>query len=216
MKLAVSPWGNTDGHIGPFSKIFTEKYNPVLATTKGLKGADALLLWGGKDIHPSFYGEKSHYKNQTRDVSPVDTRDLIEWHLMREAYDLGIPIIGVCRGAQFICAFAGGKLIQDVTNHNCSHEIRTYNGLSIYAPADHHQMMHVDGVNYELLAWADARSTHYSGPEGEIVREIKVDPEVVLFPDVNGFAIQPHPEWGPMGTEFNNWLLEEINFRLFK
>ena len=210
MKLAFSPYGHT-GAIAPFNRLFQTSFNPCLQDS--LDGADALILWGGTDVHPSFYKEKAHRKTQTSHLSDIPIRDQVEWHLMREAYKRGLPIIGVCRGAQFLCVFAGGSLIQDVTNHNTGHDITTHAGKTYYAPADHHQMMLVDGVaDYQLLAWSEKRSTHYeNGDEQAIQLQQTVDPEVVYFPKVKGFAIQPHPEWGPTGTEFNNWIVEELN-----
>lgn len=216
MKLAVSPYdAPAYAHqYGPFGKLFKEFQNPI---EHGLAGCDALILWGGKDIHPSFYKQKSHVKNQTRDTEPISTRDLEEWHLMHEAKRLKIPIIGICRGAQFLCVFAGGKLIQDVNYHRCGHEVITWDAKQYHAPAEHHQMMDLDGVaNFRILAWSPPRSVYYENDKGPVTRSINVDPEVVYFPKVKGFAIQPHPEWGPIGTEFNNWLMEQIETVCFK
>jgi GMP synthase-like glutamine amidotransferase len=208
MKLAVSPFGHT-GPIAPFNKLFKDQFNPCL--NNSLKGADALILWGGTDIHPSFYKEQSHIQNETKHTYEVSSRDLIEWHLMREAKQYGIPIIGVCRGAQFLSVFAGGSIIQHVTGHLSGHEVKTYDGKSVYAAANHHQMMHIDETEYELLAWSSSLSTLYQGEFNKTVKRIlDVDPEVVYFPEIKGFAIQPHPEWGPAGTEFNNWVLKEL------
>ena len=92
--LAFSPHGCGD-RILPFDEIFKAKFNAI---TKGsLEGADALVLWGGEDIHPSFYKEPPHPRNETQTKHP-SYRDMVEWELMREAYFRDIPIISVCRG----------------------------------------------------------------------------------------------------------------------
>lgn len=92
--LAYSPMGCGD-KIDPFNEIFKAKFNAV---AKGnLEGADALILWGGTDIHPSFYKEPAHPRNESQQKTP-EYRDMVEWELMREAYERSIPIIGVCRG----------------------------------------------------------------------------------------------------------------------
>ena len=58
--LAYSPFGN--GHsIYPFDELFD---NQVDAYVNGFNGVDAFLLWGGTDIHPSFYNESPHRFNQ--------------------------------------------------------------------------------------------------------------------------------------------------------
>jgi putative glutamine amidotransferase len=217
LKLAVSPYGNAWGKFEPFDEVFDEFFNPLVLGT--LKGADGLLLWGGEDIHPSFYGQKPHPQNECKSVTPSH-RDMIEWHLLREAYTQDIPIFGVCRGAQMLCCFAGGSLIQHTTNHLHAHEIKTKEGLSMQAAANHHQMMEPSNARYDLLAWREAvANTRYEGVDanGNVV-EIKhgdcivdgIDPEVVWFPDVRGLAIQPHPEWMDRKSEFSQWIVNQI------
>lgn len=177
--------------------------------------ADALLLFGGTDIHPSLYGHLKHPKSQQHGVAPID-RDWEEWYAVREAVIYNIPIIGICRGAQLLCAFAGGTLFQDVNNHHHDHEIVTKDG-KIYKPrSTHHQMMDVRGTNHELLAWSKEKlatiydkETFYT-PLDDYVKEMK-EPEVVWFPDIKGLAIQAHPEWEQTDkTPFANYVLDLV------
>ena len=125
LTLAYSPF-NAPGPapIFPFDAVYEEKFNAV---EKGsLEGADALLLWGGTDIHPTFYNQPYHSTTERSGSGDQPSlRDMTEWHLMHEAKKLNIPIIGVCRGAQFLCVFAGGSLIQDVKGHYHAHTIKT-------------------------------------------------------------------------------------------
>lgn len=214
--LAYSPMGRGDV-ITPFDEIFKDKFNPV---SKGnLEGADALILWGGEDIHPSYYKEPPHPRNETQTKEP-SYRDVVEWELMREAYRRHIPIIGVCRGAQFLCVFSGGKLIQDCKGHYSGHGITTYDGLSTHAAANHHQMMSPKEGTYDLLAWAetqvatDMRDGWGQPATGELIDK-KIDPEVLWFRDVKGLAIQPHPEWMPSTSKFNEWVLAQIEHFFF-
>lgn len=214
--LAYSPMGRGD-IIVPFNEIFKEKFNPV---AKGsLEGADALILWGGEDIHPSYYKEPAHPRNETQTKEP-SYRDVVEWELMREAYRRNIPIIGVCRGAQFLCVFSGGTLIQDCKGHYSGHGIVTYDGLSMHAPANHHQMMNPKENTYDLLAWAEkqmATDMHdgWGQPATGPLISKSIDPEVLWFRDVNGLAIQPHPEWGPVTSKFVEWTLTQVEHFCF-
>lgn len=209
--LAYSPHGCGD-KIVPFDEIFKAKFNAI---AKGsLEGADALVLWGGEDIHPSFYKEPAHPRNECQTKTP-SYRDMVEWELMREAYSRSIPIIGVCRGAQFLCVFSGGSLIQDCRGHYSGHGITTYDGLSMHAPANHHQMMNPRENTYDLLAWAEKQMAidmqdGWSRPATGHLIEQKIDPEVLWFRDTKGLAIQPHPEWGPINSKFNEWVLSQI------
>jgi putative glutamine amidotransferase len=202
-----------NGGISPFNSLFDTPVN--LIGKESLKGIDAVVLWGGTDIHPSFYNQKPHPKNQQGELEP-QTRDIFEWHLMREAKERGLFIIGVCRGAQFLCTFAGGSLYQHVTGHNTTHEIETFDDKKFFAPADHHQMMNLDNTKYDMLAWSSPRSVLYEREQenisipGEHITSLEGEPEIVFFEDVNGLAIQPHPEWGRLDSEFNIWLLKTM------
>ncbi|HZD70914.1 MAG TPA: gamma-glutamyl-gamma-aminobutyrate hydrolase family protein, partial [Actinomycetes bacterium] len=69
---------------------------------------DGLVVSGGGDIDPALYGAGSH--PQTADVRPE--RDHAELALLQEALDKGLPVLGVCRGAQLIAVAHGGSLHQ--------------------------------------------------------------------------------------------------------
>lgn len=224
--LAISPWGNgVWGNLQcqPFNALFKSTHNPFVFNTAAdltaLGMADALLLWGGEDIHPSLYGAAKHPKSEARELAP-SARDKLEWMLIREAVEKKIPIIGVCRGAQMMCAAAGGRLFQHVSDHQGGHNVTTYDGKVFYASASHHQMMDLDGTEYELLAWAN-RAAVIEGEVGGVNLEPDLwagflEPEVVFFPEIKGIAIQPHPEWEATKAEspFNDWLLGVMKERL--
>jgi len=96
----------------PFDDVF--KYSKNILK-EGMEDVDAIVLWGGEDIAPSYYKEKRHSRNQSYTGHPSQ-RDKNEWKAMLYAKANGIPIIGVCRGAQFLCIFSGGKLIHKITS----------------------------------------------------------------------------------------------------
>lgn len=71
---------------------------------------DGFLFTGGQDVSPSVYGEKK---------LPVcgevcDMRDKMESALLPHAIGADKPILGICRGIQFINAALGGTLYQDL------------------------------------------------------------------------------------------------------
>jgi putative glutamine amidotransferase len=70
---------------------------------------DAVLLPGGPDLDPSYYGEDRH---PTTNVDPA--RDAIEIPLARWAYEDDLPMFGICRGHQVINVALGGTLVQDL------------------------------------------------------------------------------------------------------
>ena len=75
-----------------------------------LTRVDGLLLIGGGDIHPSYYGEAP-----IPELGEVDElRDVYDITLIRVAHDMNIPMFGVCRGEQLMNVALGGSLYQDV------------------------------------------------------------------------------------------------------
>lgn len=77
---------------------------------------DGLLLSGGADISPDRYGQAPHA--QTSGTRP--DRDDWELRLLRQALAAGLPVLGVCRGAQVLNVALGGTIEQhvpDVTGH---------------------------------------------------------------------------------------------------
>jgi putative glutamine amidotransferase len=72
---------------------------------------DGLLLIGGEDVNPEFYGmEKSALTGEV-----FTRRDNFERELVFRAVRRQIPILGVCRGHQMINVVFGGSLYQDLS-----------------------------------------------------------------------------------------------------
>jgi putative glutamine amidotransferase len=71
---------------------------------------DGLLLSGGSDLDPSYYGEKP--------VSELGVtlpeRDAFEMALVGLALRRGMPVFGICRGMQVLNVALGGTLYQDL------------------------------------------------------------------------------------------------------
>jgi putative glutamine amidotransferase len=73
-----------------------------------LERLDAVCLSGGPDLHPSAYGAEAH-----SELGPTEPElDLFELALTRRAVRRGMPVVGVCRGAQVLNVALGGTLHQ--------------------------------------------------------------------------------------------------------
>lgn len=74
---------------------------------------DGLVMAGGPDIHPRYFGQEP----DPHLGEVVDARDELEIYLMKWAMETDIPTLGVCRGCQVINVALGGTLHQDLV-HN--------------------------------------------------------------------------------------------------
>lgn len=75
-----------------------------------LEGLDGLILSGGTDIDPAFYGEQP--TPQCGYIKPeVDAYSI---SLAKAAVEKKIPVLGICKGNQVINVAFGGSLYQDI------------------------------------------------------------------------------------------------------
>lgn len=75
---------------------------------------DGLILSGGGDVHPRYFGAELAGADPK---SISEARDELELHLSRQALDRNLPIFGICRGCQVLNVAAGGGMVQDFPNH---------------------------------------------------------------------------------------------------
>ncbi len=78
---------------------------------------DGLVIGGGSDIGPEVYGCSAHH----RTVHIDHARDKMELELLEEMFHKGVPILGICRGAQLINVYLGGKLNQNIHDLDLKH-----------------------------------------------------------------------------------------------
>lgn len=77
---------------------------------EGAKEADGLVLPGSRqDMNPKLWGEEDQCSNDINDA--LDSAQLA---LMDFAMEKDLPVLGICRGMQFINVYFGGSLIQDL------------------------------------------------------------------------------------------------------
>ncbi len=99
---AVQEAGRPGGHRAAGSGV--RRRCPSSSSTQ----LDGLILAGGADVDPSFYGAEPH--PATTGTAPA--RDAAEIALAREAIARDMPVLGICRGMQLLNVARGGTLIQ--------------------------------------------------------------------------------------------------------
>lgn len=158
---------------------------------------DGFLFTGGQDVSPSLYGEDT--LPQCGEISkPLDEMENI---LLNELIGRDKPILGICRGIQFINAALGGTLYQDIPSQKPS-------------KTEHHQSppydVPVHSVNitpntplYDILGQSELRVNSY---HHQAVKELSPKlaamaysedglVEGVYMPDKKYImAVQWHPE----------------------
>jgi putative glutamine amidotransferase len=84
---------------------------PIDSAMALFRTCSGLILTGGTDIHPGFYGKAY----DTVRCWPVDDhRDELEMRLIDSALAWGMPVLGICRGHQMLNVALGGSLIVDI------------------------------------------------------------------------------------------------------
>ena len=81
---------------------------------------DAVILSGGEDIDPAYFGEE-HLPELGTVNAPRDTFDVL---LIRVALRQGKPLLGICRGEQVINVVLGGTLYQDIPSQIPSSKLK--------------------------------------------------------------------------------------------
>lgn len=174
--------------------------------------ADIVVFTGGADVTPSLYNEKEHpstFSDKYRDRDDINLYNL--------CYEKGIPMVGVCRGAQFLSVMNGGKLYQDVNKHHGAHLIRTTrDGHILTTSSVHHQMVRPNtSMGMEVLAVAPlsaSATSRWLNPTDELPGQME-DVEAFFYRDTLSLGFQGHPEYRGY-EEYTAWCLKMIEHYL--
>lgn len=93
---------------------------------KIMDSLDGIILSGGFDVNPIYYGEEPS-KHVGFTYTP---RDLCELFIVKAAIEKDMPILGISRGQQIMTVAFGGKLYQDISE-NPSAYVNHYQRASI-------------------------------------------------------------------------------------
>jgi putative glutamine amidotransferase len=157
---------------------------------------DALIIGGGSDIGPEHYGGDLDAK-----VKADPERDRLEIEWIGRALEDGIPLLGICRGAQLINVVLGGTLHQDIRPLRQ----QTYNRPGLLptkqvrvAPESvlagicgkvrlrvnslHHQAIKDPGRDLKVVGWdLDEITQAVESAEGRTIIGVQWHPEYLLY-----------------------------------
>ncbi len=166
-----------------------------------ISGCHGILLSGGEDVHPSMYNKPEYLSYCYPDDISL-RRDEFEWKVMQEVVRKEIPVLGICRGLQFINVFFGGSLIPDLTTWG------KFNHSKLPDNTDRYHSLSIDPSSYLYgltgIQSAIINSNHHQSADriGKdlVVSAIAADGTVEAiekkFPEQGGWLllVQWHPE----------------------
>jgi putative glutamine amidotransferase len=108
MRAAVTFGKKAEAKVGQYEVALREAGIEPVRNPDSLDSLDGLLLTGGTDINPVYYGQV----RLSQTGWPDDERDTLEMRLIREALRVDLPVLAICRGMQLFNVFHRGSLIQ--------------------------------------------------------------------------------------------------------
>lgn len=171
--------------------------------------ADLVVFTGGPDVDPQLYGEKAHPETQ------FDTnRDDEDIELFFKCIDLGIPMLGICRGAQFGHVMHNGKLYQHISGHQGKHKAMDVEDRTMieHVSSVHHQAVIPNNSNgMQIVATAvGADCFERWTNDKNCVKGLQPDIEAFFYRDTCFFGIQGHPEYRGYNF-FALWAIKKIH-----
>ena len=158
--------------------------------TTDLSAVDGLLLPGGWDVDPSFYGEARDEK-----VGDTDPElDATELALFRQARERAIPVLGICRGQQVINVAMGGSLVQHLEGHevralgrrHLAHTIEVDPESELGQAAGEHKIR-VNSLHHQAIRELASGLQETARGEDGTVEGVESDDGMIV-------AVQCHPE----------------------
>lgn len=176
-----------------------------------LSSAELVVFTGGEDVTPSLYGDAKHPYTGNSERRDAQEKKVFEFCIGQD-----IPMVGICRGAQFLNVMSGGRMYQHVERHTQPHNLTDVTtGEVVYVSSTHHQMM-MPGEDATIVAVAYQEGSR-EWYDGEVAkRDIsKEDIEVLFYPKNKVLCFQPHPEfgqqdWPEMYSYFANLLTRHL------
>ncbi|KWX65792.1 gamma-glutamyl-gamma-aminobutyrate hydrolase family protein [Mycobacterium sp. NAZ190054] len=190
------------GMAGGISVLLPPQWADDAVADRVLDGLDGLIITGGRDVDPGTYGAQPH-PNTDRPVADGRTRDAFEFALLRAALRRGLPVLGICRGAQVLNVALGGTLHQhlpDVVGHT-----RHQQGNAVFSTSS---IATVPGTRVAALVGPDTQAQCYhhqaidrlgdglvisaSDTADGVIEAVEVD--AARYPERWVVAVQWHPE----------------------
>ncbi len=180
-----------------------------------VKEADIVAFIGGTDVDPFLYDQRPVAQTQQPDVE----RDAFEQDVYFQCLEHNIPMVGICRGAQFLHVMNGGQLWQHVSGHaGPDHWIVDFEtGRRVKATSLHHQMLQIND-DIEVIASTEDRisslfiSADLTLNNNDLIHNSDISPQLEIeagaYWNTQSFFVQGHPEIGSL--RYQSWFLTKL------
>lgn len=188
----------------PFAEMFVKTWCRKAETPDD---ADLVVFAGGEDVNPIYYDEEPH--PQCRFSSQRDERDTIVY---AHCLEKGIPMLGICRGAQFLHVMNGGKLYQHIDNHVGDHpmyDVKSQVIIDKVSSVHHQSCIPNPAGGMEILGTTQQSRTRWKNKTDKNVGILE-DVEAFFYRDTCCLGIQGHPEYKGY-DQFLKWTFQQIN-----
>ena len=156
---------------------------------RDLKTVDGVLVPGGKDMNPKYYGEKKH----PRTVLENPKIDALKLAVIKKCAKIEMPLLGICGGEQVLNVALGGSLKQHIPTgyHQGWRKVRIAKGSWLYKMFGSTESVHHSHHQCVKRLGKDLIATQWDAKDGYI--------EAIEHVSLPLYGVQWHPE--NMGTK---------------
>ncbi|WP_342043556.1 gamma-glutamyl-gamma-aminobutyrate hydrolase family protein [Bacillus sp. OTU2372] len=176
---------------------------------------DGIILSGGEDVDPLFYGEDPHPQ-----LGPTTReRDSVEIAIAKYALENNIPLLAICRGIQILNVALGGSLLQDIPSQ--VKEPIQHSQKVTRSRETHWVNIQKDSKLFQIL---DSEQVRVNSLHHQSINKVAKDLRVVaessdgiveaveyIYPNTFTVGVQWHPEsMANTNNQMNNLFVEFI------
>lgn len=173
---------------------------------------DGLLLPGGGDIDPVYYGEEMNGSDEPDRELDKAQRDILDAFVKAKK-----PILGICRGMQLINIYFGGSLHQDLVTRDIHTRKNDNDSIhSVISVAEGNLFENFYGKTFNI------NSAHHQGTKKlgkglkEVLRSEDGVCEAIIHEELPIIATQFHPERMSYKQRRDDAVVGEEIFKYFK
>ena len=190
-----------------------------------LKQCDGVILTGGEDVHPRFYGKPEYVHEYGLNDFDIE-RDEFELKVIDYSQQHELPLLGICRGLQIVNVFFGGTLIPDIPSFGKPDHTKYEEGNDRVHPIEVEKRSFLDSITGVLQG--EINSAHHQSTarvgDGLVVNAVSSDGMIEGLERKNIFdspfllLVQWHPErmadqHSPFSKNIRNSFIDHIRIK---